>query len=93
MTLLDRVLDVLQMEYLSEGKGQLFEELKVALVGQPCAYADIASRLGRSEGAIKVAVHRVRQRYRELLRVRIAETVGEGEVEDELRHLLEVLSS
>ena len=53
----------------------------------------MAARLRRSEGAIKVAVHRLRHRYRELMRARIAETVGEGDVEDELRHLLAVLSA
>ena len=91
MTLLDQVLDALRDEYHAEGKGDLFEELKAVLIGQPEAYADMAARLRRSEGAIKVAVHRLRHRYRELMRARIAETVGEGDVEDELRHLLAVL--
>jgi RNA polymerase sigma-70 factor (ECF subfamily) len=91
MTLLEQVLDALRDEYHAEGKGDLFEELKAVMVGQPRTYADIAARLRRSEGAIKVAVHRLRHRYRELMRARIAETVGAGEVEDELRHLLAVL--
>jgi hypothetical protein len=52
----------------------------------------MATRLRRSEGAIKVAVHRLRHRYRELMRARSAATVDEGEVEDELRHLLAALS-
>ena len=51
----------------------------------------MAARLRRSEGAIKVAVHRLRHRYRELIRARIAETVGVGDVEDELQHLVAVL--
>ncbi len=92
LTLLDQVLAALRDEYHSEGKGDLFEELKAALTGQAGAYAEMAARLRRSEGAIKVAVHRLRHRYRELMRARIAETVGEGDVEDELRHLLAVLS-
>ena len=92
LTLLDQVLAALRDEYRSEGKGAVFEELKAALIGQARGYADIAARLGQSEGAIKVAVHRLRSRYRELIRARIAETVGEGNVEDELRHLLAVLS-
>jgi RNA polymerase sigma-70 factor (ECF subfamily) len=92
MTLLDQVLDALRDEYHAEGKGDLFEELKAVIVGRPGAYTDIAARLRRSEGAIKVAVHRLRHRYRELMRARIAATVGEGEVEDELRHLLTVLN-
>ena len=92
LTLLDQVLAALRDEYHSEGKGRLFEELKTTLVGQAGGYADMAARLEQSEGAIKVAVHRMRHRYRELMRARIAETVGEGDVEDELRHLLTVLS-
>jgi RNA polymerase sigma factor (sigma-70 family) len=93
MTLLDQVLDALRNEYHTEGKGDLFEELKAVIIGQPNAYAEMAARLGRSEGSIKVAAHRLRQRYRELIRLRIAETVGDGDIEDELRHLLGVLGS
>ena len=92
MTLLDQVLDALREEYHRDGKGDLFEELKVVLTGQPEAYAEMAARLRRSEGAIKTAVHRLRHRYREVIRARIAETVGAGDVDDELRHLLTVLS-
>jgi RNA polymerase sigma-70 factor (ECF subfamily) len=92
LTLLDQVLTALRDEYHSEGKGALFEELKSALIDQRGGYAAMAARLGQSEGAIKVAVHRIRSRYRELTRARIAETVGEGDVEDEMRHLLSVLS-
>jgi hypothetical protein len=82
----------LRAEYHADDKGELFEELKTVLIGQPEAYADMAARLRRSERAIKVAVHRLRHRYRELIQARIAETVGDGEVEDELRHLLAVIS-
>jgi len=92
LTVLDQVLAALQVEYHAKGQGQLFEELKAVLIGRAGSYADMATRLGRSEGAIKVAIHRLRQRYRELLRAQIAATVGEGDVEDELRHLLTVLS-
>lgn len=92
MTLLDQALAALRAEYHAEGKGDLFEELKTVLTGQPGAYTDMAARLGRSDGAIKVAVHRLRRRYRELMRARIAETVGASDVEDELRHLLTVFS-
>jgi RNA polymerase sigma-70 factor (ECF subfamily) len=91
LTLLDHVLAALRDEYHADGKGDLFEELKAVIAGQPAAYAEMAVRLRRSEGAIKVAVHRLRHRYRELMRARIAATVGEGDVEDELHHLLEVL--
>jgi len=92
ITLLDQVLSALRDEYHAEGKGDLFEELKAVLAGQAESYADMAARLRRSEGAIKVAVHRLRHRYRDLMRARIAQTVGEGEVEDELNHLLTALS-
>jgi RNA polymerase sigma-70 factor (ECF subfamily) len=91
LTLLDQVLDALRDEYHAEGKGDLFEELKVVLIGQPGGYAHLAAQLGRSEGAIKVAVHRMRHRYGELMRAQIAATVGEEDVEDELRQLLAVL--
>ncbi len=60
MTLLDQVLDALRAEYQAQGKLDLFEELKAVFVGQPGSYAEMATRLRRSEGAIKVAVHRMR---------------------------------
>ncbi|MDB6058113.1 MAG: hypothetical protein JWO95_1957 [Verrucomicrobiales bacterium] len=95
MTLLDRTLQRLASEYESEGKIQLYEELKSTITGDQAgtAYATIAKRLGSSEGAIKVAAHRLRQRYREVLRSEIAETVNtREEVEEELRHLFSALS-
>jgi RNA polymerase sigma factor (sigma-70 family) len=92
VTLLDQVLATLRDEYHAEGKGDFFEELKAVLTGQAGAYAEMAVRLRRSEGAIKVAVHRLRHRYRELIRARIAETVEAGDVDDELRHLMAALS-
>jgi RNA polymerase sigma-70 factor (ECF subfamily) len=92
VSLLNEVLATLREEYHADGKGALFEELKAVLTGQAGAYAEMAARLGRSEGAIKVAVHRLRHRYRELIRARIAETVEDGDVEDELRHLMAVLA-
>jgi RNA polymerase sigma factor (sigma-70 family) len=92
LTLLDRALAALRDEYHAEGKGDLFEELKPVLTGQSGAYAEMAARLRRSEGAIKLAVHRLRRRYRELMLALVAETVGDGDVEDEMRHLLGALS-
>lgn len=95
MTLLEQVLEALREEYHADGKGELFEELKPAIAGQPASYVAIAARLRKSEGAVKVAVHRLRTRYRELMRERIAATVGTGEceVEDELNHLVTILAS
>jgi len=70
--------------------------LKHFLTGEkaPTSYAEAADELGSTEGAVKVSVHRLRQRYRELLRVEIAQTVAEpGEVEDEINSLFAVLGS
>jgi RNA polymerase sigma-70 factor (ECF subfamily) len=92
MTLLQQVLEALEGEYRAEGRGELFEELKVAITGHSAGYGDIAGRLGTTPGAIKVAVHRLRQRYRHVMRERIAATVGEEDVDDELRQLLTVLT-
>ena len=61
--------------------------------GDARPYAEIAAARGTSEGAIKVAVHRLRVRYRECLRAEIRETVAaEADVDDEIRHLLDVVS-
>jgi RNA polymerase sigma-70 factor (ECF subfamily) len=73
----------------------LFVGLNPTLVGgresQP--YAELARQLGLSEGAVKVAVHRLRKRYRQLLREEIAQTVAAGaDPEEELRHLFAVVS-
>ncbi len=98
LTVLERVLARLRDEFVSTEKRELFDELKRFLsteaTDQPsCTYAQIASRTGLREGTVKVAVHRLRRRYGELLREEISNTVGEpAEVEDELRHLISVLS-
>ena len=95
LTLLDLVLRRLRQEYAAAGREKLFEELKPTLTEarRSVRYAEIAIRLGSSEGAVKVAVHRLRQRYREVLRAEIADTVaGPGEVEDELRNLFAALA-
>lgn len=95
LTLLDTVLQRLRAEYESNGKGELFAALNPALVGdresQP--YAKLAALLGMNENAVKVAVHRLRRRYRQLLRAEIAETLAANEnVDDELHHLFSVLA-
>ena len=95
LTLLDLVLRRLRQEYAVTGREKVFEELKPTLTEarRSVRYAEIAIRLGSSEGAVKVAVHRLRQRYREVLRAEIADTVaGPGEVEDELRNLFAALA-
>ncbi|MBI3868391.1 MAG: sigma-70 family RNA polymerase sigma factor [Verrucomicrobia bacterium] len=96
MTLLDRTLASLREEFVSNGKTALFENLQGALTGaaDAPAYAELAGRLDMTEGAIKVAVHRLRQRYAQLLRAEISRTVADpAEVDGELRHLLTVLSA
>jgi RNA polymerase sigma-70 factor (ECF subfamily) len=94
LTLLQQVLTLLRAEYVGEGKAGLFEQLKGTLTGerQTLPYAEIATRLNTSEGAIKVAVHRLRQRYRDLLREQIAHTVSTPEeIEEEIRALFTAL--
>jgi len=94
MTLLETVVDRLRTEYVQDGKADLFAALNPCLVGDRTSqpYEALARKLGISEGTVKSAVHRLRQRYRQLLRDGIAQTVaGPGEVEAELRHLIVVL--
>jgi RNA polymerase sigma-70 factor (ECF subfamily) len=95
LTLLDLVMHRLEAEYAADGKADLFVKLKFALTGERSVvpYASLAAENGLSESAIKVAVHRLRQRYRELLRAEIAQTVANpGEVDGELRYLIKVIS-
>jgi RNA polymerase sigma factor (sigma-70 family) len=94
MTLLEQVLARLRDEMTSRGNAALFDELKASLSGQQSSYGQIAGKLAMSEGAVKVAAHRLRQRYRELIREEVAQTVGsEGDVEEELRDLMSALST
>jgi RNA polymerase sigma-70 factor (ECF subfamily) len=94
LTLLDRVLARVREEFAARGKGELFDRLRLYLVGDRGAPPQqrAASELGLSVGALKVAVHRMRRRYGELLREEIAQTVGgPDEVEDEIRALFAAL--
>ena len=88
LTVLSRTMVRLKQD--AADKPLLFEQLKAHLGGQADAipYRDLAARLNMSEGSIKVAVHRLRKRYRELLREEVAQTVSTPEeVEDEIRAL------
>jgi RNA polymerase sigma factor (sigma-70 family) len=88
LDLLDRGLVRLKAEFEAAGKVAHFETLKFCLSGEKVALSEVAERLGSTEGAIKVAVHRLRERYRELIRAQIAETVdGPERVEAELQEL------
>lgn len=94
LTLLAGVLEGLREDYRLAGKGRLFDGLKDNLTGDAGegAYAEAARELGMSEGAVKVAIHRLRRRYRDELRRRVADTVeSPSDVEDEIRYLLQTL--
>jgi DNA-directed RNA polymerase specialized sigma24 family protein len=95
LTILDRALGALAAEHAAAGKTAQFETLKPWLTGdtEQLSQADAARRLDVNEGAVKVAIHRLRKRFRELVKAEIAQTVGGGEdVQAELNYLLEVLS-
>jgi RNA polymerase sigma-70 factor (ECF subfamily) len=94
--MLDRTLRSLRGEFEASGKGRQFEVLKGCLVGDRClpAYSEIGARLEMTEGAIKMAVHRMRGRFREILRDEIAQTVSDAaEIDDELHYLISAMSS
>jgi RNA polymerase sigma factor (sigma-70 family) len=94
LAVLEQVLGRLASEYQAAGRTALFDQLKEFLAGERGrqTQAEIATQLGMTENAVKQAFHRLRQRYRLLLREEIAHTVAQpGDVEDELRHLVAVL--
>jgi RNA polymerase sigma-70 factor (ECF subfamily) len=96
LTLLEQVLTLLETEYRTGGNTTLFDRLKEFLSDEPGrrSQAEVAAELGMSENAVKQAFHRLRQRYRQLLRDEIAQTVAvPGDVEDELRHFISVLQA
>ena len=95
LALLDSVYERLRLEYEGGGKARLFEELRFCLTGERSSlpYVELAKRLKLTESAVKVTVHRLRQRYRELLRQEVAHTLAsEDEIEDELRSLFRALA-
>ena len=94
LTLLDHVLSQLGQDYAAKGKTAIFDRLKVYLAASSNtpSYAELSEELEMSESAVKVAVHRLRERYRNILRAEIANTVAsDNEVDDELNYLLESL--
>lgn len=95
MTLLDRALGVLAKEHEAIGKALQFQTLKPWLTGdsESIAQAEAAEQLGMSEGAVKVAIHRLRRQFREVIKNEVSQTLnGQGEVDEELRHLFAALS-
>lgn len=96
LTLLDRVLARLRQEHTAAAKLKQFDALKAFLGGERGSegYAAVGAALGMNEANVKVTVHRLRKRYRDLLRDEIAQTVAnEAEIEDEIRHLFAALSA
>ena len=93
LSVLDQAIEKLHNEFVLHGRPEHFERLKVFLLGQSDApYVSLAREMNTSEGAVKVAIHRLRKRYRELFRQQIADTVADpAEVESELRYLAAVL--
>ena len=95
LELLGRVLAQLQSEFATAGREQVFAELKCCLTGEgnERSYAEIGQRLGLTEANLKVTVHRLRARYREVLRQEIAPTVADpADIDAEIRELIAALS-
>ncbi len=94
LSLMSRVVEKLREEFAHHGRAEQFERLKVFLLGQsdaPCSA--LALEMNISEGALKVAIHRFRKRYRDLFRQEIADTVADpADVESELRYVAAVFS-
>lgn len=95
-TVIELALRNLESELRAAGKGAWFERLRPHLQSDPKGrpYAELGAELGMTEGAVKVAVHRLRQRYGELLRAEVARTVAsEADIAEELRHLIATVSA
>jgi DNA-directed RNA polymerase specialized sigma24 family protein len=93
LTVIARALDVISAELRDAGKAAHFLVLKPWLMGDGGAQSVAAAQLGMSESAVKVAIHRLRQRFREAVKAEIARTLpDDGDVDEELRHLVAVLA-
>jgi len=95
LAIVERALTVLQTENESAGQDVHFAALKPWLTpaGAPVPQSDVATQLGLSEGAVKVAIHRLRRRFREIFRAEVAQTLHDpADFEDEMRHLVAALS-
>jgi RNA polymerase sigma-70 factor (ECF subfamily) len=95
LALLERVLSRLKAECVADGRARLFEQARgyLMLGEEAIPYAEAGRALGIAEGAVRVAVHRLRKRYRELLRDEISQTVNDpARVKDELRSLQAALA-
>jgi len=94
LTVLGRAIERLQGEYESSGRAELFDRLKGFVTGDSEGkYSDAAAALGMTEGAVKTAVHRLRRRLGKVLRDEVTQTLASPEqLDDEIRHLLHVVS-
>jgi len=96
LTVLARTMARLQAEAVSTNKRKLFDHLKIFLTAEKSSvpYRDAAAELDMTEGAVRVAIHRLRRRYRELLRDEIAQTVtSDDQIDEEIRDLFAALGS
>ncbi len=96
LTTLEQALEILEREYAKAGRERLFRALESSLTveGSPEPHRRLGEELGMTEGAVRVAVHRLRRRYRSLLRQLIADTVSDPEeIEGEIRFLFQALSA
>lgn len=93
--ILELAADSLKRQYIETGKDRLFQSLCQYLTpGGEVPYREVAAELGLQEGAVKVAVHRLRQRYGQEIRLQIAQTVDDpADVEDELQQLFDALAA
>ena len=96
ITLLTRIMDKLVAEYTDAGKAQQFALLKGFIIGEHAdtTYREVAEELGITQPAAKMAAHRMRRRYRELLRFEILQTVTDpDDVDEEIQNLFRTLSN
>ncbi|HRT08567.1 MAG TPA: hypothetical protein P5038_00310 [Candidatus Paceibacterota bacterium] len=96
LTVMQRSLEALHKEFAADGREEEFAALKPWLVGEAPALpqAEAAAKLGLTEGAVKVAIHRLRKRFRDLVRCELAQTVeDDAGVEAELKYFVEVLAA
>ena len=94
LTLLDEALVRLEQEYAQAGKSREFAQLKLTAGRGEIPYAEIAAAVQTTEGAARVAIHRLRKRFRELFRAVIADTVDTaGEAQEEMRQVLQILGN
>jgi RNA polymerase sigma factor (sigma-70 family) len=95
LSVMARALEALAGEFQHAGKSDQFETLKPWLAGETpsLSQAGAAAQLGLSEGAVKVTIHRMRKRFRELVKLEISQTLPDpSDVDDELRHLIAALT-